>query len=76
MNLQKAKKWGATALMIVAPVLGATAMAQDPVTLDTLATEAVATAEGLKPVLITVGTAIISLAAVAMAIRWIKATFF
>lgn len=41
-----------------------------------LTTSAIDTINGLTPVIMAVGGAIIALAAVAMGIRWVKATFF
>lgn len=41
-----------------------------------LTTSAIDTINGLTPVIMSVGGAIIALAAVAMGIRWVKATFF
>lgn len=44
--------------------------------LEDLGTAAAATVTSIGPEIIAVGTAIIGIAAVAMGVRWIKATFF
>lgn len=41
-----------------------------------LSTDAVASIAAVEPVILAIGGAIIGLAAVALAIRWVKATFF
>lgn len=41
-----------------------------------IGTDAAASIASVEPVLIVVGGAIIALAAVALGIRWVKATFF
>ena len=73
--MDKLKKWGTTALIVGATV-GASAMAQDAVGIDGLAGDAVDTIETVGTVVLTVGGAIIGVAAIAMAVRWVKATFF
>ena len=44
--------------------------------METIGTSAAASIASVEPVLIVVGGAIIALAAVALGIRWVKATFF
>lgn len=58
-------------------LISGAALADDtPPELGDIATSAAASIEGVGAHLITVGSAIIGLAAVALAIRWVKATFF
>lgn len=73
--MDKLKKWGTTALIVGATV-GASAMAQDAGGIDGLAGDAVGTIKTVGTVVLTVGGAIIGVAAIAMAVRWVKATFF
>lgn len=74
--MDKLKKWGTTALIVGATV-GASAMAQDAGGgIDGLAGDAVDTIKTVGTVVLTVGGAIIGVAAIAMAVRWVKATFF
>ena len=75
--MDKLKKWGTTALIVGATV-GASAMAQDAggAGIDGLAGDAVDTIKTVGTVVLTVGGAIIGVAAIAMAVRWVKATFF
>lgn len=56
-------------------------MAQDSGGLDapdfgSISESAITTLNGLTPILLLVGGAIIALAAVALGIKWVKATFF
>lgn len=44
--------------------------------MDGLGTSAVASVTSIGPEILAVGGAIIGIAAIAMAIRWVKATFF
>lgn len=44
--------------------------------MEGLGTSAVASVESIGPEILAVGGAIIGIAAIAMGIRWIKATFF
>lgn len=44
--------------------------------MEDIGTSAAASIAAVEPVLIVVGGAIIALAAVALGIRWVKATFF
>lgn len=44
--------------------------------MEEIGTSAAASISSVEPVLIVVGGAIIALAAVALGIRWVKATFF
>lgn len=76
--MDKLKKWGTTALIVGATV-GASAMAADPAAgagIEGLAGDAVETIKTVGTIVLAVGGAIIGVAAIAMAVRWVKATFF
>lgn len=73
--MDKLKKWGTTALIVGATV-GASAMAQDAAGIEGLAGDAVETIKTVGTIVLAVGGAIIGVAAIAMAVRWVKATFF
>ena len=65
------------ALMAAGAVAAGPAMAQTATDFGTMATQATTLINGdIKTAVISVGGAVIGLAAVAMGIRWVKATFF
>lgn len=73
------KKLYSRALLAVGSVgVGAVVMAQEvtPPSFDDISGPAIETVSSLQPALMAVGGVIIGLAAVAMGIRWVKATFF
>lgn len=57
-------------------LISGAAFADEPLELGDVAASAASTIEGVGSHILTVGSAIIGLAAFALAIRWIKATFF
>lgn len=73
------KKLYSRALLAVGSVgVGAVVMAQEatPPDFGDISGPAIETVSSLQPALMAVGGVIIGLAAVAMGIRWVKATFF
>ena len=75
------KLWNKVALtgaLVSGTVLGGVAMAQeaDKPDFGSISSSAIDTINDLTPVVLLVGGAIVALAAVALGIRWVKATFF